>query len=240
MSAAIHSTFASGSAAPLVHRAWWGYLLWMAGAAGLGFAIAEVGAGMLQLQRSIYLIPYVALATLYLYAFVRWSDISLAELFRRNWIWGVVGALVVGTFLVRNIFSQPASPRSSGLALAFDLAWSGVVYGAIDALLLSVLPVVATWQAFSILGWTEHWPGKIAVGAIAFAASLLVTLCYHLGYPEYRGQGGVLGPSIGNGVMTLGYLLTNNPIAAIFSHIAMHVAGVLHGPAFVMQLPPHY
>jgi hypothetical protein len=36
------------------------------------------------------------------------------------------------------------------------------------------------------------------------------------------------------------YLLTTNPIAAVFSHVAMHVAGVLHGPASVMQLPPHY
>ena len=110
----------------------------------------------------------------------------------------------------------------------------------IDALLLSVLPVLATWQAFSVLGWTNHWPGKIAVGAIAFIASLFVTVCYHLGYPEYRAQGGVFGPTIGNGIMTLGYLLTNNPITAIFSHIAMHIAGVLHGPASVMQLPPHY
>ena len=40
--------------------------------------------------------------------------------------------------------------------------------------------------------------------------------------------------------MSLGYILTNNPIAAVFSHIAMHIAGVLQGPATVMQLPPHY
>ena len=109
-----------------------------------------------------------------------------------------------------------------------------------DALLLSVLPVLATWQAASLLGWTSSWPGKIGVGAIAFIASLFVTACYHLGFPEYRVQGGVAGPTIGNGMMTLGYLLTNNPITAIFSHIAMHIGGVLHGPASVMQLPPHY
>jgi hypothetical protein len=195
---------------------------------------------LLHLPRSIYLIPYVALVSLFLYAFVRWSGLSLTELFRHNWIWGVVGAVLVGAFLVRNVFSQPPSARATGLPLAFDLLWSGVVYGTIDALLLSVLPVLVTWQAFSILGWTNHWPGKIAVGAIAFLASLFVTLCYHLGYPEYRVQGGVFGPSIGNGIMTLGYLLTNNPITAIFSHIAMHIAGVLHGPASVIQLPPHY
>jgi hypothetical protein len=169
-----------------------------------------------------------------------WSGLSLKELVQHNWVWGVIGAVLVGMFVVRNILSQHTSTRAKGLPLILDLLWSGVVYGLMDALLLSVLPVLATWQAFSALGWTANWPGKIAVGAIAFVASLLITICYHLGYPEYRVKGGVSGPTIGNGIMTLGYLLTNNPISAIISHIAMHIAGVLHGPDSVMQLPPHY
>ena len=78
------------------------------------------------------------------------------------------------------------------------------------------------------------------MGVIVVLLSLFVAVSYHQGFPEYRLSGGIAGPTIGNGVMTLGYLLTNNPLAAIFSHIAMHVAGVLHGPASVMQLPPHY
>ncbi len=40
--------------------------------------------------------------------------------------------------------------------------------------------------------------------------------------------------------MSLGYLLTMNPISAILSHIAMHVASVLHGLETMAQLPPHY
>ena len=240
MSAVTHYAVPSGRTEPLIRRAWWSYLLWIPAAALLGFAIPVIFASLLHLQRSMYLIPYVAFVSLFLYAFLRWSSLSLAALFRHNWVWGVVGGVLVGAFLVRNVFSQPASTRAAGLPLAFDLLWSGVVYGSIDALLLTVLPVLAIWQAASILGWTTSWPGKIAVGAIAFVASLFVTLCYHLGFPEYRAQGGVVGPTIGNGTMTIGYLLTNNPITAIFSHIAMHIAGVLHGPASVIQLPPHY
>jgi hypothetical protein len=49
-----------------------------------------------------------------------------------------------------------------------------------------------------------------------------------------------MGPSIGNGVMSIGYILTNNPITAVFSHIAMHIAGSSRVPATVIQLPPHY
>ena len=159
---------------------------------------------------------------------------------RVSLLWMLPGAVLIGAFLVRNILSQPVSPRSQGLSLALDIAWLGIVYGTLDALFLSVLPVLATWQAFSALGWTATTPGKIAVGAIALVASLLVTVAYHLGYPEYRVQGGAMGPTIGNGIMSIGYLLTNNPITAVFSHIAMHIAGVFHGPATVIQLPPHY
>jgi hypothetical protein len=125
------------------------------------------------------------------------------------------------------------------MTLIFDLLWLGVAYGLTDALLLSVLPVLATWQAFSQLNLTASIPGKILVGVVAVFASLLVTTTYHLGYPEYRGMG-LFRPAIGNTAMTIGYLLTNNPMAAMLSHIAMHIASVLHGPASVIQMPPHY
>ena len=240
MSAVIHATFVQGIGDLHAQGAWWVYLLWIPATALLGFAMAEIFAGLLHLPRRIFLIPYIVLVSLTLYIFMSWSKLSLNELIQHNWVWGILGAALVGTFVVRNILSQPPSPRLTGFPLILDLLWSGVVYGLMDALLLSVLPVLATWQAFSSLGWTTNWPGKIAVGVIAFIASLLITVCYHLGYPEYRVKGGVSGPTIGNGIMTLGYLLTNNPISAVFSHIAMHIAGVLHGPDSVMQLPPHY
>jgi hypothetical protein len=213
---------------------------WIVAAALLGFAITAVFAGLLHLPRSIFLLVYLALAAPFLYAFVRWSNLSISELIRQNWVWGLVAAVLIGAFNARNVLSQPASPHSQGLSLVFDIAWLGIVYGALDALFLSVLPVLATWQAFSALGWTHTLTGKILVGAIALFASLLVTAAYHIGYPEYRAAGGMMGPSIGNGVMSLGYILTNNPIAAVFSHITMHIAGVLQGPASVIQLPPHY
>ena len=79
----------------------------------------------------------------------------------------------------------------------------------------------------------------MAAGALAIAASLLVTAAYHLGYPEFRGTK-VLAPIIGNGVLSLTYTLTTNPISAVAGHIAMHIAAVLHGLETTVQLPPHY
>jgi hypothetical protein len=174
-----------------------------------------------------------------LYSYVRWSGIDVMERFRHHWGRGLIGAALVGTFLIWSVLKQPASAHTQGLALAFDLLWLGVVYGLVDGLLLSVLPVLATWQALSLLGWTERWPGRIAAGALALAASLFVTAVYHLGYPEFRGPQ-IISPMIGVGTMSLAYLISSNPLAAVLSHIAMHIAAVLQGADSVIQLPPHY
>lgn len=219
--------------------AWYKHIGWVIASGVVGFAISMIFAGVLRLPRTLFLVPYIAIAGMFFYAYIRWSGISITEVIRHNWLWGLVGAILLSVFLVRNILSQPVSVRAQGLPFVLDLLWSGVAYGLTDALLLTVLPVLATWQAFSSLNWTANWPGKILVGIIAMLASVLVTTAYHFGYPEYRGSG-MMGPVIGNTTMTLGYLLTNNPLAAIVSHISMHVAAVLHGPASVVQLPPHY
>jgi hypothetical protein len=222
-----------------MNQVWYAYLGWIVAAGLLGFATSVIFARVLRLPRNLYLLPYVGFSGLFLYTYVKWSGLSVVDLIRHQWMWGLVGAILLGAFTIKNILSQPASARAQGVTLAFDIVWSGVIYGLVDALLLSVLPVLATWQAFTLLNWTVTLPGKILVGTLGILASLFVTVAYHLGYPEYRGAG-LFGPVIGNTTMTLGYLLTNNPLAAVLSHIAMHIAGVLRGPASVVQLPPHY
>lgn len=222
-----------------MNNTWYLYLGWIVAAGVLGFTLSMVFAGILHLPRTLYLIPYIGIAGLFVYTYVRWGGVSIKDLLLHNWIWGLVGAILLALFTIRNILSQPVSPRAGGVSLFLDLLWSGIAYGLTDALLLTVLPVIATWQAFTTINWTATLPGKILVGVIALLASVLVTVAYHSGYPEYRGSG-MRGPVIGNTMMTLGYVLTINPLSAILSHVAMHIAAVFHGPSSVMQLPPHY
>ena len=76
-------------------------------------------------------------------------------------------------------------------------------------------------------------------GSLALTGSLAVTITYHLGYPEFQGWA-VISPVIGNGILAIGYLLTNSPIAPVGAHVMMHIAAVLYGPATTVLLPPHY
>lgn len=216
----------------------WAYPGWILSAAILGAAIAAVFAGVLRLPRPVYLIPYVGLVAAFLYAYLRWSRTCWLEAIRHRWAWGLIAAAPVGFFAVQTVLWQPASAGPGGLALALNLLWPGAVYGATDALLLSVFPVTAAWQALRRLGWTERWPGRLAAGALALLASLVVIGAYHLGYPEYRGLQ-VLPIIAGVGVQSLACLLAGSPLPAVLAHVAMHVAAVLHGMESVSQLPPH-
>jgi hypothetical protein len=184
--------------------AWYLYLAWVVAAGLLGFLVASVFSRWLRMPRSWYVVPYVILTGAFIWFYFQWSQTPLLDLFQNNLIWGVIGAIVVGIFVVKNVLSQPASPHSGGEQLAWDVVWLGGVYGLTDALLLSVIPVLATWQAFAVLGWTTAWTGQLLAGIVCLIASFLVTGAYHRGYAEYRGKR-LIAPIIGNGVMSLGY-----------------------------------
>jgi hypothetical protein len=219
--------------------AWWQELVWVAAAGLVGFATTAVLAWWLAMPRSWLVLVYAAVTVPLFVVYARWSGIDPRAIAVRHWRLGVAGAVVAGALLAAAVQNQDGSARPGGVHLAWDIFWLGLVYGVIDALLLNVLPVLATWRALSRRGWTERWAGKVGVGALALLASLLVTAAYHLGYPEFQWTD-VKDPLIGNAVASLSYVVTANPIAAIGSHVAMHVAAVLHGAEGTVQLPPHY
>lgn len=217
----------------------WPMIGWVIAASILGFAISAVFAGWLKFSRSRFLIPYVSLITIFLYSFAISSEIDVATFLTTNLIWGILAGGLVSIFLVKTVRAQPLSRQSSGVALLFDLTWAGLVYGLIDALFLNVMPVAAVWFGASHFGWSTTVMGRIAVAVMGLFASLLVTLTYHLGYPEFRNKqvGMVLA---GNSIITLAFLLSGSPLGSMISHTAMHIAAVLQGPETTIQLPPHH
>lgn len=217
----------------------WIMVGWVIGASILGFAISAFFAGWMKLSRNRFLIPYVSIISIFLCSFIVLNDIDVANLLTENWAWGILAGVVVSIFLVKTVRAQPVSRQSIGAVLGLDIAWAGLVYGIIDALFLNVMPVMAIWIGASQFGWAGTLVEKIGIGAAGLFASLLVTLTYHLGYPEFRNRsvGLVL---VGNMIITLAFLLSANPLGSIISHTAMHVAAVLQGPETTIQLPPHY
>ena len=214
-------------------------LVWVFAASFLGFAISAIFAGWMKLSRNRFLVSYVILAAIFLYSFVLANHLDLRAILTENLVWGFLTGMLVSIFLVINVKSQPASRQSEGAKLAFDITWPGFIYGLVDALFLNVMPVVAVFLATAQLPWTGSLLGKVIVAILALVASLLVTLTYHLGYPEFRNKR-VLMVLVGNSLITLAYLVSGNPFGSLISHSVMHMAAVLQGPETTIQLPPHH
>jgi hypothetical protein len=209
---------------------------WVWGLAGLGFAISGVFSGWLGLSRDRVVLLYALLGGPAILAFFRWGPVSLRDHLRRNWLRGILAGLALGMLLAVSVMQQPPSRVPSGLYLGAAVIWLGVVYGLLDALLLTVIPVLAVYgRATPGLSGT----GGATRGALAFLASLFITAAYHVGYEEFRGLQ-LRQPLIGNTILTVGYLVTGSVATPLIGHIIMHSAAVLHGMETASQLPPHY
>lgn len=210
---------------------------WLLLAALIGFLIPAIFSSGLRWERSLFLIPYVAPAGTFLFLYFRRMPISLKQLIGR-WPYALIGAAVATFLLVRNIQEQPASAAPEGVQLVLAVAWIGVVYGVIDGLLLNVMPVLAVVGA-RFYEQRPSWKVRLVRGVIALAASIVVTVAYHAGYTEFHGPK-MASVILGNVIITSSYLLTGSPLAAVVTHVIMHVAAALHGMETTLQLPPHY
>jgi hypothetical protein len=214
---------------------WLGALGWLTAIAAAGFLVAWVLTSRLGVRRT----PYIAALTLLTggltWGYLTWSDTTLASFATNRWGWGLVGAAVTGALLARLSRHQPSGPRPRGRRLTATLAWEGVVYGSTEGLLLSVLPVLVTWQAFAAHGWTSGTGKPLVAGTAAMLASLTVIVIHHLGYRGFHSRAALVPVMVGCGLLSLAYLLTASPLAAVGGHILLHTALTLRGT----EMPPY-
>jgi hypothetical protein len=214
-----------------------GHVLWLAGALVLSFMTAFIGVSILALPRDVFVLLHVATSGVFVLSYARWAQLDVRMFSVRLWT-GLLAGGAASVFSVVFVLSQPGSVGPTDVSLLWSILWLGIVYGALDALLLTVLPVTAAW-AISGDRATRGIGAAISVGAASLAASATVTAAYHLGFPEFRGPE-LAQPLIGNTIITLAYLLSGNRASPIFAHIVLHVASVFHAYGTSIPLPPHY
>jgi hypothetical protein len=166
---------------------------------------------------------------------MRATDTDVREVLRRNWHW----SLLIGSLLlfpvIRSVLSEDSTPHPDGAYFVFELIWRGAIYGAFDALLLTVFPCLI---AYALLrGDVGSIGRKIAYVGLSLILVITITATYHLGYEQYR-EDGVAEPEIGTVSFSLPMLATANPIGSLLDHSAMHVTAVIHEYEGEVRLPP--
>jgi hypothetical protein len=216
-----------------------GHLGWLIGAVLVGFVVSFVFADVLSAPRPWFVLVHTVISGAFLAGYAAWTGLDLKRLFLRHPRLGLTAGVVAGAVAVQFVLSGSGSPRPEGMELVWAVLWTGVVYGVVDALLLTVMPIFAVWSIGFEVGWSSSWPGRIATGFLALLASVLVTAAYHVGFPEFQSPQ-LVQPLIGNTLFSLAYLLTASPMAPILAHVAMHIAAVVHAHGTSIPLPPHY
>lgn len=209
--------------------------LWVITAAAVGFASSASFSSLLRLERAPFVFAHALAVGAFAATYFRVAPVDPVAECRRGPLKGVLVGVAIGLVLFFGVTGQPSGSAPRGIVLVAALSWYGGVYGITDAMLLTVIPVVAVRANAgpSGTGWRGNWRGIAAM-----VASLLVTALYHLGFEEYRGMT-LIQPLIGNAIVTAGYLMTRNPMTPLLAHVIMHAAAVVHGMEGTAQLPPH-
>jgi len=213
-----------------------GHLKWILLGVLVGFGASFVFGDLITLPLDLYYLIYFGIVVAFFTIYIKKTQLNLKEWFSRRWVWGILLGLVFGALMVQNVLSRPVTEKFTGPYLAWLIFWRGLIYGAIDGLLLSVFPWMVTWRAFDV----EKKPlgKKIAFGFLAWLFILVLTTAYHLGYADFRSKK-MIQPNIGNTIISVPTLVSGNPIGSPMVHAIMHITAIIHSPKTELFLPPH-
>jgi hypothetical protein len=212
------------------------HLVWIVAGCVVGFFASFIFGDLLSLRLDLYYLIYFGIILGFFAIYVRFTHLNLKTWFSRHLGWGILLGVIFAFIMVKNVLSRPATVQFSGGLLVWEVVWRGVIYGAIDGLLLTVFPWIVTWRAFQVE--TRPLLAKIGFGLLAWVLILVMTTAYHSGYSDFRSSK-MLQANIGNTIMSVPTLLAANPLGAPIAHAALHVSAVIHSPHTELFLPPH-
>ncbi len=213
-----------------------GHLKWIAYGAIVGFGTSFIFGDLITLPLDLYYLIYFGIIIAFFTIYIKKTQLNLKEWFSRRLVLGILLGLVFGALMIQIVLSRPATEKFTGPYLAWLIFWRGLIYGAIDGLLLSVFPWVVTWRAFDVSARPQE--RRIRFNLLAWVFVLAMTTAYHLGYSDFRSKK-IIEPNIGNTIISIPTLASANPIGSPIAHATMHVTAIIHSPKTEVFLPPH-
>jgi hypothetical protein len=208
-------------------------LEWYVAGALVAFAIPFIAANLLELHHDLFLLVYFTIAGTFLASFVAHARVDWRGWLRTRMWWSISVGAAMALGIVRKVLTEASMPHPSGSFFWFEVAWRGVLYGTMDALLLFVFPATV---AYLLLRDSDR-RRRLRFAGLSLLLSIGITATYHLGYPQFRGTD-LAQPEIGALVAWVPTALTGNPIGAVIVHDSYHVAANVHTYQSPIYLPP--
>jgi len=206
---------------------------WYVAGALLAFIVPLIGTNVFGLHHDLYLLIYFVVIGTFLASFVSHAQFEWRVWLRTRLWWSVGLGAAVGAAITRNVISEASMPHPSGSFYWFELAWRGVMYGTMDALLLFVFPAIVAYLLLRDESRRRH----LRFAVLTFVLSMAITATYHLGYQQFRGTD-LVQPEVGAAIANVPAALTGNPIGAVVAHAVFHVGANVHTYRSATYLPP--
>jgi hypothetical protein len=203
----------------------------------MAFVVPLVFSSYLELQHDVYYLVYFATVVAVLAVYVRTNDINIAEVVSRHWKLSLTLGVASGAFVTWSVFGRIEwTPHPTGAYFAFEILWRGVLYGVVDALLLSAFPGLIAWKLMQrdVAGAGR----RISYAILTLALVVIITATYHAGYRALRNARGISQPEIGNTIISVPMMASANPLGSVVAHVSMHLAAVTHAYESKDRLPP--
>ena len=127
-----------------------GHLKWIVFGVLVGFGASFIFGDSITLPLDLYYLICFGIITTFFTIYIKKTQLNLKEWFFRRWVWGILLGLVFGALMVQNVLSRPATEKFTGPYLVWLTFWRGLIYGAVDGLLLSE-------RGFGCLVYTLRW-----------------------------------------------------------------------------------
>ncbi|HEY7269529.1 MAG TPA: hypothetical protein VH951_06855 [Dehalococcoidia bacterium] len=203
----------------------------------VAFLVPFLFSSILDLQHDVYYFLYFAIILGALAAYIEANQVDVVGVFTRNWKLSLGIGVASAAFVVWSVLGRlDSTPHPHGAYFAFEIAWRGVIYGTVDALLLSAFPGVVAWHLMhkDVAGAMR----RVAYGGLTLVLVMFITAVYHSGFEDLRNANGIRNPEIGNTVISLPVIVSMNPLGSVVAHTSMHVAAVTHSYESKDRLPP--
>lgn len=198
---------------------------WFVAGALFAFILPFVFSSLLDLHHDVYYAIYFAGVLAFVGLYVFEARIDLPAFVRQGLMLSLaIGAVVAFWTVIDIVVREDSTPRPDGAYLAFEIGWRGLVYGAVDAILLTAFPALVAYAM--LRGRVGRWAGRAKFAALTLVFTIVITATYHLGYEQYR-EDGIGSPEFGNVVMSVPTLISANPAGTVMAHSAMHIAAVI-------------
>jgi len=135
-----------------------GQLTWYVAGALIAFLLPFLFSSVLDLDSDLYYSVYFTGAVAFLALYAITTRLDLVGLFTRNWRWSLALGLLVAAILVAGVTQrEDSTPHPDGLYFAFTILWRGLLYGVVDALILTAFPVLwpscSPWASLRLITW---------------------------------------------------------------------------------------